>query len=92
MGNVPLSVSHIGVSHMRCMNILTTDHSSGAKIQSYFWEIIETSELGTEVFSNNNNSNNKYIITLWIAAFNCLNVALGTDLGYHWTTAAEKLV
>jgi len=89
IGNVPLSVSHIGVSHMMYELFNNCSHGSSAKV--YFWEIIETSELGNEVFSNNNNSSNKYIISLWTAAFNCLNMALGADLGYHWTSAAEKI-
>jgi hypothetical protein len=50
------------------------------------------SELGKEVFSKNNNNSSDKHISLWIAAFNCLNKALGADLGYHWTPAAEKLV
>jgi len=69
IGNIPLSVSHIGVSHMKYELFNNCDHGSVAKVWSYFWEIIEASELGTEVFSNNNSSN-KYIISLWIAAFN----------------------
>jgi hypothetical protein len=90
IGNIPLSVSHIGVSHMM-YELFNCDHGSGVNVWSY-WEIIETSEPGNEVFSNNNNSSNKYIISLWIAAFNCLNMALGANLGYQWTSAAEKLV
>lgn len=90
-GNVLLNVSHIGVSHMMYELFNSSDHGSGAKVWSYFWEIIDTSELDNEVFpSNNNNSSNKYIISLWIAAFHCLNMVLGADLGYHWTSAAEK--
>jgi len=73
-----------------------SNHGSGANVWSYFWEIVDTCELGNEVFSNNNNNNNnnnnsnKSIISLWIAAFHCLNMALGTDIGYHWMSAAEK--
>jgi hypothetical protein len=96
IGNVPLNVSHIGVSHMMYELFKNCDHGSGAEVWSYLWEIIETSELGNEVFSNNNNNNNnnsnKYILSVWIAAFNCLNMVLAADLGHHWTFAAEKLV
>ena len=68
-------------------------HGSGANIWIYFWEIIETSELGNEVFSNNNNnSSSKNITSFWIAAFRCPDMALGADLWYHWISAAEKLV
>jgi hypothetical protein len=87
-GNIPLSVSHIGVSHMMYELFYNCDCGNGAKVRSYFWEIIETSELGNEVFSNTNNSSNKYIISLWIAAFHCINMELGADLGYYRTSAA----
>jgi hypothetical protein len=90
-GNIPLSVSHIGVSHKMYDLFYNCDRGNGAKVWSYFWEIIETSELGNEVFSNNNNSSNKYIISLWIAVFHCLNMELWADLGYHRTSTAEIL-
>jgi hypothetical protein len=91
-GNIPLSVSHIGVSRMMYDLFYNCDRGNGAKVRSYFWEIIETSELSNEVFSNNNNSSNKYIISLWTAVFHCLNMELWADLGYHRTSAAEILV